>query len=135
VRVLVDSTVWIDFLKGRETPETERLVGLIEERGDLCVCGFVLTEVLQGIRDERQYLSTREQFANLIYLHEDRSTFEVGATIYRNLRKQGITIRNSIDCLIAATAIRNNVALLECDRDYPFIAAEFPLKLVMKNEA
>ena len=75
MRVLVDSTVWIDFLKGRETPETEKLVGLIEDRRDLCVCGFVLTEVLQGIRDERQYLCTREQFANLIYLHEDRSTF------------------------------------------------------------
>jgi hypothetical protein len=107
---------------------------LIQDREDLCVCGFILTEVLQGIREEGQYVATKQQFANLIYLHDDKSTFELGATIYRNLRKQGITIRGSIDCLIAATVIQNNVALLENDRDYPFIDAHFPLNLVMKNE-
>ena len=134
MRVLVDSTVWIDFLRDKATPETDRLVQMIKDREDLCVCGFILTEVLQGIREEKQYVVTKQQFANLIYLDADKSTFELGATIYRNLRKQGITIRNSIDCLIAATVIQHNVSLLENDRDFPFIDAHYPLNLIMKKE-
>lgn len=127
MRVLVDSTVWIDFFKGARTPGTEILLELIEAREDLCVCGFVLTEVLQGIRDEKQFVATRHQMENLIYLNDDRSTFELAATIYRNLRKRGLTIRNSVDCLIAAVVIQHNVALLENDRDYRFIDEYYPL--------
>ena len=134
MRVLVDSTVWIDFLTNTKTPGADKLVELIQERADLCICGFILTEVLQGIREEKQYLATRLQFANLIYLEDDQSTFELGATIYRNLKKQGITIRNSIDCLIAAIVIQHNVVLLENGRDYPIIDARFPLNLLLKDK-
>lgn len=134
MRVLVDSTVWIDFLRNTKTPETDKLVELIENRADLCLCGFVLTEVLQGIRDEKQYVATKRQFSDLIYLDSDQSTFELGATIYRNLRKQGITIRNSIDCLIAATVIQHDVSLLEDDRDYQFINDHYPLSLVFATD-
>lgn len=83
--------------------------------------------MLQDIRDEKQYVATKRQFDNLIYLEDDQSTFELGATIYRNLRKQGVTIRNSIDCLIAATVIQHGVALLESDRDYLAIDGHYPL--------
>jgi predicted nucleic acid-binding protein len=133
MKVLVDSTVWIDFLRNTKTRETDKLTELIESREDLCICGFILTEVLQGIREEKQYVATKQQFANLIYLEADQSTFELGATIYRNLRKQGLTIRNSIDCLIAATVVQNNVSLLEDDRDFPFIDAHYPLNLVVRD--
>lgn len=129
----MDSTVWIDFLRNTKTPETDKLVELIERREDLCICGFVLTEVLQGIRDEKQYIATKQQFKNLIYLEDEQSTFELGATIYRNIRKQGITIRNSIDCLIAAIVIQHNVSLLADDRDFPFIDTHYPLNLVFKD--
>lgn len=132
MRVLVDSSVWIDFLRNKATPQTDKLIELINEREDLCVCGFVLAEVLQGIRDEKQYVITKQQFDNLIYLEDDQSTFELGATIYRNLRKQGITIRNSIDCLIAATVIQHGVGLLEADRDYAFIDEHYPLGRLTK---
>ena len=90
MKVLVDSTVWIDFLRNRNTPHTDKLVELIQARADLCLCGFVMTEVLQGIREEKQYVMTKQQFGNLIYLESDQSTFELGSTIYRNLRKEGI---------------------------------------------
>lgn len=133
MRVLVDSTVWIGFLRNISTPETERLIELIDRREDLCICGFVLTEVLQGIRDEKQFVATKRQFSNLIYLECDQSTFELGATIHRNLRKQGITIRNSIDCLIAATVIQHNVFLLEDDRDFPFISTHYPINLLFRD--
>ncbi len=128
--MLVDTTVWIDFLRDRSTPQKARLEELIQQRADLCLCGFVLTEVLQGIRNEKQYLATKQQLDQLIYLSEDRSTFELGATIYRDLRMQGVTIRNSIDCLIAATVIQHGVALLDSDRDYFYIDQHFPLNRV-----
>jgi predicted nucleic acid-binding protein len=130
MKILVDSTVWIDFLNGRGTAKTQKLKQYIQSRDDICCCGFVLAEVLQGIREEKQYNATKRQFENLIYLADDRSTFELGATIYRELRRQGITIRNSIDCLIAAIVVQQGVHFLENDRDYQFIDGHFPLNRI-----
>jgi len=127
VKVLVDSSVWIDFLKNHSTPKTQLLEKLIIDREDLCICGFVFTEVLQGIKDEKQYIATKQQLSNLIHLEDDVSTFELGAAIYRELRKQGLTIRNLIDCLIAATVIQHGAHLLDADRDYEFIDQHYPL--------
>jgi hypothetical protein len=130
MRVLVDTTVWIDFLNGRNAPQTQKLAQCIHDGDDLCCCGFVLAEVLQGIRDGKQFTATKRQFENLIYLEDDRATFELGATIYRELRRTGVTIRNSIDCLIAATVIQHGVNFLENDRDYKFIDQHFPLNRI-----
>lgn len=127
MKVLVDTTVWIDFFNGRETAQTQKLEQCLQNRDDLCCCGFILTEVLQGIREEKQFVATKRHFENLIYLEADRSTFELGATIYRELRREGVTIRNSIDCLIASTVIQHGVNFLEHDRDYKFIDRHFPL--------
>ena len=130
MKVLVDSTVWIDFLNGRETAQTQKLEQCIQNRDELCCCGFVITEVLQGIREEKQYTATKRQFENLVYLADDRSTLELGATIYRELRRQGVTIRNSFDCLIAAIVVQQRVHFLENDRDYQFIDGHFPLNRI-----
>lgn len=127
MKVLVDSTVWIDFLRGRETEQTRKLEQCLDRRDDLCCCGFVVAEVLQGIRDEREYVATKRQLDGLVYLDDDRSTFELGATIYRELRRKGVTIRNSIDCLIAAVVVQHGAHLLENDRDYRFIDQHYPL--------
>ena len=99
-------------MRGTSGPAVQRLELLIDDGEDICICGFVLTEVLQGIRDEKQHLATKAQFENLIYLGNDRSTFELAANIFRDLRRKGVTVRNSIDCLIAATAMQHVVALL-----------------------
>jgi predicted nucleic acid-binding protein len=128
VRVLVDSTVWIDFLRNVNNRQTALLERLIRERHDLCLCGFVLTEVLQGIRDERQYVATKRQCEDLIYLGDDKSTYELAATMYRELRKREITVRNSIDCLIASVVVQHGVRFLERDRDYHQIDQHYPLQ-------
>jgi predicted nucleic acid-binding protein len=130
MRVLVDSTVFIDFFAGRETTQTARLEECFRDGDEVCYCGLVLTEVLQGIRNEKQLATVKRRFEKLIYLEDDRSTFELGATIYRELRRDGITIRNSIDCLIAATVIQHGVNFLEHDRDYKFIDRHFPLNRI-----
>ena len=127
MRLLLDSTVCIDFFAGRETIQTVRLEACFQNGDEICYCGFVLAEVLQGIRDEKQLVIVKRQFENLIYLEDDRSTFELGATIYRELRRKGITIRNSVDCLISAVVIQHGVNFLENDRDYKFIDRHYPL--------
>jgi predicted nucleic acid-binding protein len=127
MKVLVDTSVWIDFLRGTPSPKVALLVSLIVQREDICCCGFVLTEVLQGIKSEKEYLETKRVFDGLIYLESERSTFELGATVYRELRKRGSTIRNAIDCLIGATVIQHGIHLLENDRDYELIDQHYPL--------
>jgi hypothetical protein len=130
MKVLVDSTVWIDFLNARQTEQTQKFKQGIQNHDAICYCGFVLAEVLQGIRDEKQLVAAKRQFENLVYLEDDRSTFELGATIYRELRRQGMTVRNSMDCLIAAVVIQHGVNFLENDRDYKFIDRHYPLNRI-----
>jgi predicted nucleic acid-binding protein len=127
VKLLVDTTVWIDFFRGIESEKVATLEKCIRNREDICCCGFVLTEVLQGIRDDKELAGVKQLFEGLIYLEDDRSTFELAAGIYRDLRRKGRTIRNSIDCLIAAIVIQNKVSFLENDRDYQHIDQHYPL--------
>ena len=130
MKILVDTTVWIDFFRGVQSPKVVTLEQAIQARDDLCCCGFVLTEVLQGIRDDKELATTKRLFERLLYLEDDRSTFELAASIYRELRRQGCTIRNSIDCLIAATVVQHGVAFLDNDRDYQFIDQHYPLNRI-----
>ncbi|HEY3761840.1 MAG TPA: PIN domain-containing protein [Verrucomicrobiae bacterium] len=130
MRILVDSTVWIDFLNAKQTEQTRKFKASIQNHDAICCCGFVLMEVLQGVRNEKERFTVKQQLENLIYLDDDRSTFELGATIYRELRRQGLTIRNSMDCLISAVVIQHGVNFLENDRDYKFIDRHFPLNRI-----
>ncbi len=127
--VLVDTTVWVDLFSGLTTPQVIVLESLILKREDICVCGVILTEVLQGIRDDKEHAKTQAIFSNLLYLPMIRETFLLAAHIYRSLRARGITIRNSIDCMIAAVCIENKVALLHHDRDFDSISKHFDLKI------
>ena len=127
MKLLVDSTVFIDFFGGRETEQVATLEECFQNSDDVCYCGFVLAEVLQGIRDEQEFVATKRLFEELLYLPDDRSTFELGAGIYRELRRKGTTIRSPIDCLIAAIVVQHGVCLLENDRDYRFIDQHYPL--------
>lgn len=126
--VLVDTSIWIDFFAGRDLPHVERLVDLIDRGEDLCVCGVILSEVLQGIREDRQYRKTKAYLADLIYLDLPRKVYLGAADIYRTLRAGGVTIRNTVDCLIAAACIEHDAILLHNDRDFDAIARRFSLR-------
>jgi len=128
--VLVDTTVWIDLFSGLATSQVTALESLIARREDICLCGVILTEVLQGIRDDGEHAKAQAIFSNLLFLPMTRETFLLAAHIYRSLRARGITIRNSIDCMIAAVCIENKVALLHNDRDFDLISKHFDLKIV-----
>ena len=128
--VLVDTTVWIDFFGGRPEPHVAALEELIENDEDLCLCGVILSEVLQGIRSDADYRKTKDLLDALILLPMEQETFVRAAGLYRSLRKKGITIRKPVDCMIAAVALEHNVPLLHNDRDFDQIARHSKLKTV-----
>jgi len=131
---LVDTTVWIDFFGGRATPETAALERMLLDGEDICVCGVIMTEVLQGICEDADYRRTRTRFNAFLYLPMDRQTYTRAAQLYRSLRKQGVTIRKLVNCMIAAVAIQNDIALLHNDRGFDPMEALCGLKTVRATD-
>jgi predicted nucleic acid-binding protein len=128
--ILVDTSVWIDFFTGRDLPHVATLEHLILENEDLALCGIILTEILQGIADDTTHRRVRRYLRPLLMLPTPDTVFVRAADIYRKLRKTGITIRKTNDCIIAATALEHHGQLLHNDKDFTPIAKHFPLKVV-----
>jgi len=128
--VLVDTTVWIDFFTAQSLQHVAALEALIEQREDICICGIILTEVLQGIRKDVEFKKIRDLFNTLIFLPMPYTTFLRSAEIYRKLRKRGITIRKPLDCMIASVAIENKTQLLHNDKDFQPIEKHCGLKVL-----
>jgi predicted nucleic acid-binding protein len=127
--VLVDTTVWIDYFAANDMPHVVALERFLHDGEDLCTCGVILAEVLQGIRHESDHVRVSFLFT-FIFLPMTRETFVRAANIYRTLRQQGITIRKPIDCMIAAPAIEHDIPLLHHDRDFEVMASRGLLKVV-----
>ena len=128
--ILVDTSVWIDFFAGRDLPHLAKLEQSILDSEDLALSGIILTEILQGIADDTTYRRVRRYLSVLIMLPMPESVFVRAADLYRKLRKQGITIRKTNDCIIAATALEHHCQLLHNDKDFAPIAKYFSLKVV-----
>lgn len=121
--ILVDSSVWIDLLTDRTTPQTEVLERIWQERR-LGVGDLVLMEVLQGCRDERRFERARTLLGRFEAIDiAGHSVALAAARHYRQLRGLGITVRKTIDTLIATRCILDSIPLLYSDRDFdPFVA-------------
>ncbi len=121
--IVVDTTVWIDFLEGRGTPFDLHLKKLIEQGELLALTDIIYCEVLQGILEESKFRQTRSILrAYPILQMRGLRTFERAAYIYRACRKKGLTIRKTADCLIAATCLEARAELYHNDRDFEAIA-------------
>lgn len=116
--ILVDTSVWIDFFAGREMPHVVALEDAINRDDEICLCGVILAETLQGIRKDSDYRKTKQFFDSLLFLPVDRQTYIRAAELFRRLRKKGITISKPIDCMIAAVAVENDLPLLHNDCDF-----------------
>ena len=119
--VIVDTTVWIDYLGGFETPHTTWL----EREIDLQRIGMtdlILCEVLQGIREDRLFGQTRDELLKFEVFSTGGSEMAIAAAQnFRALKARGITIRKTIDCWIATFCLLHGHTLLHLDRDYdPF---------------
>lgn len=120
--ILVDSSVWIDFLNARETPETHWLKQALP-RFPLCTADLVLAEVLQGTRTDKDFVLARDLLTTLDVVTLGGAELAIAAAAnYRLLRAKGATVRKTIDTLIATYCIRANRPLLYSDRDFePFV--------------
>jgi len=122
--ILVDTSVWIDFLRNLDTPHVRALDELIENEGDLSVADIVLTEVLQGISADRDFRTVERYLRDLpIYSPRGVETYVRAAQIHRQCRRRGRTVRSSVDCIIAAVCIENRLTLLHRDSDFDLIEA------------
>ncbi len=119
---LVDSSVWIDFLRDRDTLHTTALVRLLETR-EIRTADLVLAEVLQGVRDDASHAKALELLKLPGILIVSDADIAVRAAInYRRLRSHGFTPRKTIDTLIATRCIADRIPLLYADRDFdPFV--------------
>ena len=120
--ILVDSSVWIDYFRGRTTAESEYL-DLLLEREILLIGDLILTEVLQGFTSDREFDKARKILSSLDVVTLGGGAIALAsARNYRSLRKAGITVRKTVDCIIATRCIEDGIALLYGDRDFdPFV--------------
>jgi predicted nucleic acid-binding protein len=128
--ILVDSTVWIDFFKGADSIFRRKLHQLIEEEEGVCLTAINLTEILQGIRSDTEFERTRRYLLLFPFFNTRHlETYIHAAKIHRTCQRSGNTVRKTVDCLIAAIAIENNLTLLHNDRDFDKLAACTKLKV------
>lgn len=128
--IVVDTSVWIDLLRGGESPTVSRCVELIEDGAPIALTDIVLTEILQGLPFEREArLVERQMRAFPVLRLESLDDFSLAAQLYRNARRAGVTIGKTIDCLIAAPCVRTGASLLHADADFDRLATCTPLKV------
>ncbi len=129
--ILVDTSVWIDFFKGVDSPGSMYLKSNLDI-SLIATCPTVIQEVLQGASNDAQFKKLKNFFLNLLHLPAN-SGVDIAiqaAVLYRELRKAGVTIRKPNDCLIACYAINHDIQLLHNDRDFGMISKYINLKAV-----
>jgi predicted nucleic acid-binding protein len=120
--ILVDTSVWIDYFRGLSTPQTERLDRLLGNE-PLAVGDLILTEVLQGFTDERAFNAAKRMLTALAVIELGGQRIAIqAAKNFRALRHLGVTVRKTIDTVIATRCIESGYNLLHDDRDFdPFV--------------
>ncbi len=131
--ILVDTSVWIDWLRKGTRPATLRLDRLIDEE-DIALAQVVMQELFMGARGEEQLAELCAYFDALPVLLPSRLTYADAGALYARCRWAGVTPRSPHDCLIAQIAIEHDIALLHDDRDFEYLAQVEPrLKLVPRD--
>ena len=120
---LVDTSVWIEVFRGRDRLDA------IGDFDEMVTCLPVVQEVLQGFRDEGAFRKAKDAMAAMPIVESplDDEVFYEAADLYRAARRAGLTVRSSVDCLIAACALRHDLTVLHRDRDYAALARISPL--------
>ena len=128
--ILVDTSVLIDFLRGVRNEGAHKLETILERGVPFGINSFIFQEVLQGAASEKEYslLDRYLRTQRFYHLKDPVDSFAGAARIYMDCRRKGITIRSTIDCLIAETALEHDLFLLHNDNDFSAIARVIPLK-------
>jgi predicted nucleic acid-binding protein len=125
--VLVDTSVWVEFFRKPSRIDLQAVVDLDE----VVTCLPVVQEVLQGFREEAAFARARDAMLALPMVEAPlrQEVFEEAVGLYRRARAVGLTVRSSVDCLIAACALRHGLTVLHHDRDFGFLAKVSPLRV------
>ena len=128
--ILVDTSAWVEYLRATGSAVHVELRKLIANEAPLATTDPVVMELLAGAREGAQDGGLRRLFLRLDHLSvEGLGDYERAAAVYRSCRDKGRTVRSLVDCLIATVAIREQVPVLEQDRDFDVIAAQRELRL------
>jgi len=129
--IVVDTSVWIDFFRDSGTWQVEHLAQLIADDGPVALTDIVLTEILQGLPGDRQARRVERRLLAFDMLRlEALDDFRRAASLYRQARTRGITIRRTLDCLIASVCVRADAPVLHSDADFDHLATCTELRVV-----
>jgi len=125
--VLVDTSVWVEFFRRPSRIDLPAVVDLDE----VVTCLPVVQEVLQGFREEAAFALARDAMLALPLVEAPlrQELFEEAVSLYRRARATELTVRSSVDCLIAVCALRHGLTVLHRDRDFDFLARVSPLRV------
>lgn len=128
--IIVDSSVWIDYFRGVETPQTnklDQLLGVVP----LAIGDLILAEVLQGCSNDREFSEVRQTLSALRVVNLGGVDIAIAAaTNFRRLRALGVTVRKTIDTVIATRCIMDGHELLHSDRDFDAFQQHLGLRCV-----
>lgn len=117
--VLIDTSVLINYLKNKDDEYTNALSILLDNHYPVGINNYIYQELLQGAKSEKEYELLKEYFSRFhFYQLEGKSSFEKAALMNVKCRNRGVTIRSTVDLMIAQTAIENDVMLLTSDTDF-----------------
>ncbi|MEO8348374.1 MAG: PIN domain-containing protein [Acidobacteriota bacterium] len=118
MKVLIDTSVWADFFNGFGSAQEKDLARLLAGSDEICTCGVVVAEVFQGLRRDKGRAEIERLFRELVFLEPSgMDAYLRAANLYRTLRERGVTVRSTVDCLIAVIADENDCDVLARDRD------------------
>ncbi len=125
---LVDTSVWIDYLGGKETEVAGRFAWVLDRGYPVGLTGVIYQEILQGVSSKREFDQVSEYLGSQTFynMQDPLESYREAALIYFRCRRAGVTVRSAIDCLIARVAIEHDLILLHDDRDFENIAGVIP---------
>ena len=129
-KAIFDTSVWIDYFKNGRSKEAILLEEYVKSASDnLLLTPTIIQEILPGVRTEQEFFRKKKVLESYNLLKPDWEKTSIDAAkLYFDLRKKGVTIRKSTDCLIAQVAIENDTLLVHLDSDFELIAKNSPLR-------
>ncbi len=129
--ILVDTSVLIDLFKGNKNQAVTNFHEIINRQISFGITSVIYQEVLQGAKTQKEFISLKEHLSTqrFYYPYDPLASYEAAADIFYSCRRNGITIRSTIDCLIAQIAIENELLLLHNDKDFTAMASVTDLQI------
>ena len=130
---LIDTSVWVDYFREIENASTKKFTSILDGDLPFGITSIIYQEVLQGAISERDFNQLKEYLATQRFFHPEdaKLSYESAAKLFFLCRRKGVTIRSTIDCVIAQIAIEHNLVLVHNDQDYLRIQSIAPkLKLL-----